>query len=116
MYLEKCDDKFPNSEDYKSLREEVLKKMSSMDAEKFFELLLNFNDSNQTYFMHHLARTIEDSYDARNHMWLVFCDENESQYLNSLEMMDLLEGNLITYTEDSKKSDERVRWHLYPIK
>lgn len=116
MYLEKCDEKFPNSKDYKSLREKVLKKMSPTNVEKFFELLLNFNDSNQKYFIHHLSCTLDDFFDATNHMWLVFDEESESQYLNSLEMMDLLDGNLITYTEDSTKPDERVRWHLYPIR
>ena len=116
MYLERCDDELSNSEDYRKLRKEVLKKMSSMDAEKFFELLFNFDESNRKYFMHHLHCTLGDPYDATNHMWLVFDEESESQYLNSLEMMDLLDGNLITYTEEPTKSDERIRWHLYPIR
>lgn len=116
MYLERCDDEFSESEKYKILREEALKKMSPMEAEKFFELLFNFDASNRPYFIHHLSCTLADRDDARNHMWLVFDEESESQYLNSLEMMDLLDGNLITYTEEPTKSDERIRWHMYPIR
>ena len=96
--------------------EKLFALLNNYEYLRFKELMEEFNDANQAWFLHFVYRILTGDMEyevSRN--WMVNIDEPESYILISLELMDILDGYLFYYEEVDAHDEERIRWHIHLI-